>query len=92
MKMETMKSIPRTREDFERNMYVLVEKIRCGQHYMVEETGQAKSLMNVRELTNKRLNFLTVNETARLSANHIASMMDMDFSEFLPKEDEHQNP
>lgn len=90
--MERMKSIPRTRKEFERNMYVLVEKIRNRQHFFTEGSGQGESLLKVRELPNKRINFLTVNEMARLQANHIASMMDMDFDNLIPKEDEHQDP
>lgn len=91
MKMETMKSIPITREDFERNMFILVDKITNGEHLFSQGSGQAQSLLKVRELPNKRINFLTVNETARLKANHIASMMDMDLSTFI-KKNEHQNP
>lgn len=92
MSMERMKSIPRARKEFERNMYVLVEKTRNGQHFFAEGSGQGDSLLKVRELPNKRINFLTVNEMARLQANHIASMMDMDFNNLIPKEDEHQGP
>lgn len=92
MKMETMKSIPRTREDFERNMYILVESIKNGQHFLPKGSRQVDSLIKLRALANKRINFLTVNETARLQANHLASMMDMDVSNFIDKENEHQNP
>lgn len=92
MSMERMKSIPQTRKQFERNMNVLVEKIRNGQHFFAEGSGQGDSLLKVRELPNKRINFLTVNEMARLQANHIASMMDMDFGNLIPEEDEYQGP
>ncbi len=73
-------------------MYVLVEKIRNGQHFFTEGSRQGDGLLKVRELPNKRINFLTVKEMARLQDNHIASMMDMDFDNLISKEDEHQDP
>jgi hypothetical protein len=88
MKIENMKSIPGKREDFERNMNILVEKIRSQQHFFPQGSNHAESLMKVRYLPNRRTNFLTVNETARLQANHMASMMDMDFDQFLNKKEE----
>ncbi|WP_323490583.1 AVAST type 1 anti-phage system protein Avs1c [Flavobacterium sp. PL02] len=86
-----MKSIPRTRDEFERNMYILVDRIKKGQHFFPQGSGQVEELSKVRELPNKRINFLTVNETARLKANHIASMIDMDLSIFKKIKNEHQN-
>lgn len=89
--MKRMKSIPLTRKEFERNMYVLVEKIRNKQHFFSKGSGQVNSLLKVKELPNKRINFLTVNESARLQANHIASMMDMDFDSLIHERDEYQD-
>lgn len=91
MSIERMKNIPRTRKEFECNMYVLAEKIRSRQYFFTEDSGQGESLLKVRELPNKRINFLTVNEMARSQGNHIANMMDMDFENLIPEDDEHQD-
>lgn len=72
-----MKSRPNTRLQFERNMNLAADRIRNGQQQFTTRTsGIAKSLLKVKKLPNGRLNFLSVDESARLHANHIAEMMD----------------
>jgi hypothetical protein len=63
-----------SREDFERNFCILEELLRNGRMSFTE--GSMKSvegLQKVRKLPNGRIDFHTVNEMARLSANSAAN-------------------
>ncbi|SCY13723.1 hypothetical protein SAMN02927916_1230 [Flavobacterium anhuiense] len=77
MIMEKMKNIPRTRSDFERNFNILAERIRNRQQFYPSGQGQVDNLLKINVLPNKRINFLTVDEGARLHANHVASMSEL---------------
>lgn len=69
--------MPVKRRDFERNMNIAIERIRSGKHRFTENTTMlVDSLTKVRDLPNGRLNFLTIDEAARLHANHAAEMSD----------------
>lgn len=85
MKIETMRNVPLTRSEFERNIYFVVERLKNRLDHI--HTAQGDSLLKIRKLPNKRIDFLTVNESARLHANHIASMMNMDFRKFIKDEE-----
>lgn len=62
------------RKDFERNMDQLAEQLRGGKiHFSDEMESTVKSLMDVKLCPNRRLNFHTVNEMARLMANTAAN-------------------
>ena len=89
MKLELMKSIPRTRGGFERNFHVLEERMREGKiHFASHLEGTVNGLLKVRKLPNGRINFLTVNEIARLTANTVAEMGEMN----LPASQMQQTP
>lgn len=63
---------PRTREEFERNFHLLARQIKDGKFFLQE--GLARSIAGiarVRPLPNGRMDFLTVDESARLQANMI---------------------
>jgi hypothetical protein len=68
-----MNSIPTSREEMERNMFVLAEVIKDGRlgipshlSHLVEE------LTRVRRLPNRRIDLLSISEMARLQANMMA--------------------
>ncbi len=63
---------PQTRSEFERNINILKEKIMNGKiHFPMGYS--AESLLKIRFLPNKRLDFLSVDEMARLQANQLAN-------------------
>tara|TARA_R110001583_G_scaffold187310_1_gene348562 strand:- start:8937 stop:9200 length:264 start_codon:yes stop_codon:yes gene_type:complete len=66
MKTEPMKT-PLTREEFEHRFHLLKEKMNQGQMHFAPGVGQG--LDKVRCLPNGRMDFLSVNESARLQAN-----------------------
>ena len=75
MKLERMRNIPRTREEFERNFHVLGELMRGGRIKIARGLeGTIRGLLRVRKLPNGRIDFLTVDESARLMANMTAEM------------------
>ena len=79
-----MSSIAKTRREFERNFHILEEHIRNGKMRFMRGVS-TDGIERVRYLPNRRVDFLSVNESARLTANSIA---DMDNSpEFQNKED-----
>ncbi len=58
---------PKTRAEFEQRFHCLADEIRGGRLRFPPSMGE--SLLKVRLLPNRRLDFLSVNETARLHAN-----------------------
>jgi len=64
--METMQT-PTTRAEFERRFHLLREQIRKGKFYVAR--GLPVGIDKVRYLPNGRIDFLSVNESARLQAN-----------------------
>lgn len=71
---------PRTRAEFERNFHLLHRQITDGKFHVAQ--GLARSLdglANVRFLPNGRIDFLSVDESARLQAN----MMNQFNEEFI---------
>ena len=69
-----------TREDFERHFNILVETMRQGKLSFFKGFS-GDSLLNVRKAPNGRIDFLTVDEGARLNANMMAWMNDDIFKE-----------
>jgi hypothetical protein len=70
-----MKSMntPRTRAEFERNFHLLRRQIEDGRLRFSEQVSHAiDGLMKVRFLPNGRIDFLSVDESARLQANMTA--------------------
>lgn len=75
-----------SRENFERHFNILEELLRNGRMSFTE--GSMKSvegLQKVRKLPNGRIDFLTVNEMARLSANSAANFENMKYEEHNEK-------
>lgn len=67
--MKTMKT-PRTRAEFERNFNLLHRKIADGKFHIMQGLSRSlDGLTRVRYLPNGRIDFLSVDESARLQAN-----------------------
>jgi hypothetical protein len=76
--MQRMRSIPATREGFERNLFLLAELMRSGKFFIPKSLHHAiRGIQRVRKLPNSRVDFLSVDEAARLTANTIANMQMM---------------
>ena len=73
MNLKPMRSIARTRREFERNFHILEEHMRDGKMRFVIGVS-TDGLERVMHLPNRRTDFLSVNESARLMANSIADM------------------
>ena len=58
---------PTTRAEFERRFHLLRELIRQGRFHVPQ--GMALGIEKIRILPNGRIDFLSVNESARLQAN-----------------------
>lgn len=62
--------IPKTRAEFERRFHLLMEKMRQGNLYFSENTIQGiHGIERIRILPNGRIDFLSVNESARCLVN-----------------------
>lgn len=68
---------PTTREEFELRFHLLREAFRSDKMRIPSSMGE--SLLRLRHLPNGRLDFLSVDETARLQAN-----MMLQFADFKP--------
>lgn len=66
---------PRTRAEFERAFYLLQRHIADGKFH-VPIDYRLDSIARVRFLPNGRIDFLSIDESARLNANTIANMSD----------------
>jgi hypothetical protein len=91
--MQSMKT-PRTREEFERNLQLLGRSITDGKFHVPRDMI-LDHLMRIRYLPNGRIDFLSVDESARLQANMSAQFDNEEFqkafSEIKPPEDQTQN-
>jgi hypothetical protein len=78
---------PKTRAEFELRFHHLREAFRSDRMHIPSSMGE--SLLRLRSLPNGRLDFLSVDETARLQAN-----MMLQFTNFKPdpQEKEEQDP
>lgn len=70
---------PINRKMFERHIYLLAERMRNGRLVLTPDCQVAASLINVRMTPNKRVDFCTVNESARLLANSTAHYSSPEF-------------
>lgn len=67
--------MPSSRREFERNLYLLAEKAEKGQVRITKSSIRtAKGLSNARYAPNRRVNFNTIDEMARLMANSVTRM------------------
>lgn len=75
-----------SREDFERNFCILEELLRNGRMSFAEGSRKSvEGLQKVRRLPNRRIDFHTVNEMARLGANSAADFENMKYDERYEK-------
>lgn len=71
---------PRTRAEFERNFNLLHRKIEDGQFFVQRGlTHSVSGIARVRFLPNGRMDFLSVDESARLQANMMNQMSECSF-------------
>lgn len=81
---------PRTRAEFERNLNLLHRHIKDGKLHVAQGLSQViEGILRLRFLPNGRMDFLSVDESARLEANMITNMMDGLFEEQMT---EYQSP
>ncbi|WP_404310642.1 AVAST type 1 anti-phage system protein Avs1c [Neorhodopirellula lusitana] len=68
---------PKTRKEFERAFHFLSEQMRDGKfRFSAHMVDGMNSLRSVRNLPNGRIDFLSVNELARLNANSTLNFME----------------
>ncbi|QRQ11511.1 AVAST type 1 anti-phage system protein Avs1c [Acinetobacter pittii] len=77
--MERMKT-PNTRSEFEYRFHLLGNIIEQGRFH-VNRGVSTDGLRRIRYLPNGRIDFLSVNEQARLTANMMVQMQRLNFSE-----------
>ena len=85
--------VPITRAEFERNFHLLREQIKQGRFHVAE--GLGLGLEKVRFLPNGRIDFLSVDELARLEANSIAQFSAEDINAAIEEQNrvrQEQNP
>jgi hypothetical protein len=74
--LERMRT-PKTRAEFERAIHIAAENLRQGKmSFPMDSEDYVHSLRSVRVLPNGRVDFLSVDESARLHANQITNMID----------------
>lgn len=76
MVIEKMKSIPKTRNEFERNFNILARKLENQEINMASGDGHDRIIPSLKKLValpNSRLDILSVDEAARVMANTISS-------------------
>lgn len=85
--MGSMKT-PRTRAEFERNFHLLKQKMKDGKlHFSKDIRYLYDGLLRVRFLPNGRIDFLSIDEFARLHAN-MMNQFDDDSLENKSKENQ----
>jgi hypothetical protein len=67
---------PNTRAEFERAIYLLTEQVRQGRMHFPAGAKSIASLLAIRSLPNGRVDFLSVDEFARLHANMAVQLED----------------
>jgi len=79
--MESMQQ-PMTRTEFERRFYLLKERLEEGKMHFADRK-MTLGIQKVRLLPNGRVDFLSVNESARLNANMMAQYDRDDFKKVV---------
>lgn len=75
---------PKTREEFEYRFHLLYQSLKDGKMSFPPNMGE--SLLRLRLLPNGRLDFLSVDESARLQANMMLQFADL---QNFPQDEEH---
>lgn len=73
MKLERMMGLPVSRQDFERNMFCLLEQMKSGR-LRIASGIRTDDYLRIRKLPNGRLELSSINETVRLEANMMAHL------------------
>jgi hypothetical protein len=81
---------PANRSEFERNFYLLAEQLRLGKYHIAK--GIHLGLDKVRYLPNGRIDFLSVDESARLQANSVAHFSSEDIKDLIKKQSSGAQP
>ena len=81
MNIEQMER-PMTRSEFEHRFHILENMIKNGKMSIARDISM-ESLLKVRRLPNGRIDFLSVDEMARLQANMMVQMSKIDLSKDL---------
>ncbi len=80
---------PRTRAEFERNFYLLYKQILDGKFHVAQGLSRSlDGLSRVRYLPNGRIDFLSIDESARLLANMLNHFSEQSFQEPLKKDND----
>ena len=66
---------PKTRQDFERNFYIAAEQLIQGKTFFGSVPRAVDGLLKVRKLPNNRIDFLSVDESARLHVNTVSNFL-----------------
>lgn len=77
----TRMNTPSTRAEFEERLNYAREHLRNGMMHFTKGLRGPDSLLKVRYLPNGRIDFLSVDEMARLTANQTYQMRNMEFGE-----------
>lgn len=80
MKIEPMQT-PTTRAEFERRFHLLREQVRQGKFHIAQ--GMSLGIEMIRLLPNGRIDFLSVNESARLNANMMSQFQSEMFKKMM---------
>ena len=84
---------PNTRAEFERNFHLLHAKFEKGMVKIASHLRHTlEGLEKVRSLPNGRVDFLSVDEMARLQANSLANMLRDDWANEVPKTGDAETP
>jgi hypothetical protein len=78
---------PRNRIEFEKHIGILAESIERKTFHLPPSRRILNSLLNAKQLPNRRTNFLTIDESTRLLANSLANF---DKPEFKNRKDAEQ--
>lgn len=79
--MERMET-PTTRAEFEYRFHLLKDKMENGKFHVHQDVS-LESLFKIRPLPNGRIDFLSVDEQARVTVNTMAQMQNMNFQKLL---------
>jgi hypothetical protein len=71
--------VPLTRAEFEERMNYSCEQMKQGKMHFSREVGGLEGLLAVRYLPNGRIDLLSIDESARLHANTVYHMRNLNF-------------
>jgi hypothetical protein len=81
--MLTPMHTPSTRAEFEERMNYAREQLINGKMHFAKGLRGPDSLLSVRHLPNRRIDLLSIDEMARLTANQTYQMRNMDFGDMF---------